>query len=274
MKPTKERTPLTVMAYEYKHLPKTTGTQYKDLLRNWILPSGIHVLDLASGRGEAANYLTELFDAHVVRTDISFSALKSQNPWLLKRLLGAQKQPVALSTATEQPFKSHSFDAIHMKDALVHIEDKELFFREVNRLLRPGGKLLIVTQHFEGGNSFFLHTNKKDEDGNYKQFEIPFSNIAEYIRLSGKVIDKNMTYQGIKITKISPPYFDIEYGGLIQIGKRYNLVFRYDPDMPKFWIPSKGQPDWYNRKEGSVPRAVLEFVKTSDADIRRAFANW
>lgn len=271
MNASKERSARTVMAYEYKHLPKTIGSEYKYFLKNWILPSGVQILDLASGRGEAANYLTELFGAHVVRTDISFSALQSQNPSFLKRLLDAPKQAVALSTATEQPFKKYTFDAIHMKDALVHIEDKELFFREANRLLRPGGKLLIVTQYFDGGNLFFLHTNKKDKHGNHMQFEIPFSNIAEYIRLSGQVIDQKMTYRGVPVAKISPPYFDIEHNQLIRLAMRYNLVFRYDPNMPNFWIPSKGQPDWYNKKEGLVPRAVLEFVKEYPPSMPAAY---
>ena len=37
------------------------------------------------------------------------------------------------------PFADQSFDAVFTKDAIVHIPDKPPFYREVLRVLRPGG---------------------------------------------------------------------------------------------------------------------------------------
>ncbi|HKJ51169.1 MAG TPA: methyltransferase domain-containing protein [Gammaproteobacteria bacterium] len=37
------------------------------------------------------------------------------------------------------PFADQSFDAVFSKDSMIHIEDKPALFREVLRVLRPGG---------------------------------------------------------------------------------------------------------------------------------------
>ena len=47
------------------------------------------------------------------------------------------------------PFPSDSFDAVVMIEVIEHVVDKERLFREVNRVLRPGGKLLVTTPNPE-----------------------------------------------------------------------------------------------------------------------------
>src|SRR5262249_15059463 len=40
------------------------------------------------------------------------------------------------------PFATESFDVVFSKDSIIHIPDKEAFFADVHRLLRPGGRFI------------------------------------------------------------------------------------------------------------------------------------
>ena len=47
--------------------------------------------------------------------------------------------------AEELPFPSESFDLVLLFEAIYYLPDARRFFKETRRVLRPGGKLLIVT---------------------------------------------------------------------------------------------------------------------------------
>jgi len=47
------------------------------------------------------------------------------------------------------PFPDDSFDAVVMIEVIEHVVDKERLFREINRVLKPGGKLLVTTPNPE-----------------------------------------------------------------------------------------------------------------------------
>lgn len=48
------------------------------------------------------------------------------------------------------PFPNEVFDFIHTKDLLVHINDKEAFFREIYRVLKVGGIVLVSSAPHSG----------------------------------------------------------------------------------------------------------------------------
>jgi phosphoethanolamine N-methyltransferase len=49
-----------------------------------------------------------------------------------------------VSDATRRDLPPASFDAVHSRDALVHVADKPALFARLADLLRPGGRLLIT----------------------------------------------------------------------------------------------------------------------------------
>lgn len=72
-------------------------------------------------------------------------------PWYtgkVQQVVAVDISPAAgldvLSTATELPFASASFDTILCTSVLEHVPDAETAFAEIVRVLRPGGHLLIT----------------------------------------------------------------------------------------------------------------------------------
>jgi len=99
---------------------------------------GMQVLDAGSGTGVVA-YLEQQMvgpEGMVVALDPS------------KGMLGeAVKRGVKLATqglGEKLPFPDNSFDRVTMSYALRHVADLELLFAEYLRVLKPGGKLLIL----------------------------------------------------------------------------------------------------------------------------------
>jgi len=61
---------------------------------------------------------------------------------LLLRYVARPAQAV-MATAERLPFRSHSTDAMTAMSIVEHIGDQESFFREIARVLRPGGVLVL-----------------------------------------------------------------------------------------------------------------------------------
>ena len=103
--------------------------------RNGLAP-GMRLLDLASGTGVVARAAAEVTgDPHaVVGMDASFGMLSS----------GRTMSPKVESVAERLAVRDASFDRITIGFAMRHFADLEVVFAECHRVLRPGGKLLIL----------------------------------------------------------------------------------------------------------------------------------
>jgi demethylmenaquinone methyltransferase/2-methoxy-6-polyprenyl-1,4-benzoquinol methylase len=105
-----------------------------ELLELAGLPVDGNVLDAGGGTGRIAQLLRGKA-ADVVVADLSF-----------EMLLRAKEKGGLLTTCshTEQlPFDTHSFDRILMIDALHHVCDHLETARELWRLVKPGGRIVI-----------------------------------------------------------------------------------------------------------------------------------
>lgn len=100
------------------------------------LAPGMKLLDLASGTGVVARAAAQVTaDPHsIVGMDASIGMLHS----------GRTSSPKVQAPAENLPLRDESFDRISIGFALRHFADLSVVFHECFRVLRPGGKLLIL----------------------------------------------------------------------------------------------------------------------------------
>ena len=94
----------------------------------------VNLLDIGGGTGRISQFFTSR-TKQVIIADTSFKMLqKSQNKMGLS----------AANAASELlPFRNNIFDRVLMVDALHHVFDQTETARELWRVLKPGGKLVI-----------------------------------------------------------------------------------------------------------------------------------
>jgi ubiquinone/menaquinone biosynthesis C-methylase UbiE len=96
------------------------------------------VLDVGCGTGNYAASLTESTGCLVSGVD------PSQR--MLDRARGAARwESLAQGSAENLPFGDDSFDVVMSTDVIHHIGDRDAYFREAARILRPGGHIVTVT---------------------------------------------------------------------------------------------------------------------------------
>jgi phosphoethanolamine N-methyltransferase len=100
---------------------------------------GKEVLDIGVGIGGPACLLVEEHGAaRVTGIDVAASVLEKAAQIVLRR--GLQDRVVLKRVEPGPlPFDDESFDVVFSKDAIAHIHDKGALFREIYRVLRPGG---------------------------------------------------------------------------------------------------------------------------------------
>lgn len=194
-----------------------------------VLTPGATVLDVASGIGAAANCL-ETCRFKVVRTDISMRALDRSHGMRV------------CSFAQMLPFRDSCFDAIHMKDALVHIPEKNVLFQEFRRVLRPGGRLVIASGTLSEEVTPYLAYRECGEDKTIK-----FNSWEEYERLIYNLLLRHVSY-------IGSAYYSTTSQDTITIAQMNGL----DLVEQTSWCPAQGEADWY---VGRAERFVLFFQK-------------
>ncbi|MDD5697544.1 MAG: methyltransferase domain-containing protein [Victivallaceae bacterium] len=99
---------------------------------------GKDTAELACGTGQSAGYLSRLAKSYVAG-DISREVLE------LARGHYGERINFIEADAHELPFGDHSKDVVILFEAVYYLKDIDKFLQECKRVLRPGGKLLIVT---------------------------------------------------------------------------------------------------------------------------------
>ena len=104
---------------------------------------GFSVLDIAGGTGDLALAFAKKAgrSGRVVHTDINEAMLRTGR----ERLLDAGVAlPTLVCDAEKLPFASNSFDAVSVAFGLRNMTHKNAALTEMNRVLKPGGKLLVL----------------------------------------------------------------------------------------------------------------------------------
>lgn len=106
---------------------------------------GQSVLDLAGGTGDLAGKFASKVgnDGHVVLADINASMLQEGRRRLTDAGV-AGNLSITQVDAERLPFADASFDCITMAFGLRNVTDKSAAFASMFRVLKPGGKLLVL----------------------------------------------------------------------------------------------------------------------------------
>lgn len=104
---------------------------------------GQRVLDLAGGTGDLAQAFARKVGSEgmVVHTDINAAMLRVGRDRLLDAGLVL---PTVLCDAEKLPFESDSFDRVSVGFGLRNMTRKDLALAEMHRVLKPGGRLLVL----------------------------------------------------------------------------------------------------------------------------------
>jgi demethylmenaquinone methyltransferase/2-methoxy-6-polyprenyl-1,4-benzoquinol methylase len=107
------------------------------------LKPGDKVLDLAGGTGDLARAFAPRVGAQglVVHTDINEAMLQRGRDRLLDEGLAL---PTVICDAEQLPWRAESFDLVSVAFGLRNMTHKDLALAEMARVLKPGGRLLVL----------------------------------------------------------------------------------------------------------------------------------
>lgn len=155
----RERQDFNTFASEYAQFRKIDPPVLADLIKTGRLTADSTVLEVGCGTG---NYLNEI----AARTQAACVGLDPAE----KMLAQAQAQPMAphiqwrRGYARQLDFPEATFDLVYTVDVSHHIQHLLVYFQEVLRVLKPGGKVCTVTDsewiisHREPLATFFPET--------------------------------------------------------------------------------------------------------------------
>jgi methionine biosynthesis protein MetW len=165
-----------------------------------LIPFNCKVLDVGRGDGFISNLIKKEKKCKVFGLNLSFKSAKISSKKLLIVISDLEK---------ELPFKDETFDVVYAGEIIEHIYDTIKFLKEINRVLKKDGILIITTPNLAGlgsrlrllfGKKPWMIENWLDEHmaGHIRYFT--FNDIDELLRKTGFTVTKK-TSDIIKISK-------------------------------------------------------------------------
>lgn len=173
------------------HFIKNIALKNKLSLINDLQKSKGNLLDIGAGTGD-------------------FLLVAKENGWKTvgiepseKAKTIAQKKGVELKSNLSD-LENHSFDVITMWHVLEHVPNLENQIKELKRLLKPNGSIIIAVPNF------------KSYDANYyKEFWAAFDVPRHFWHFSKTAIQKLFSVENLQLKKVLPMKFDSFYVSLL-----------------------------------------------------------
>jgi SAM-dependent methyltransferase len=181
------------------------------------LPPGVKVLDVGTGPGKFIELAQEYFPLSYVGVDVDDAMLAAarQRPAL------ANVPLFKIEPGQRLPFDDAAFDAVSLCSVLFTLPDPRSLLKEILRILRPGGKLVVLTPTGRGSFkqelkilaqlnfgvrnwSFFLWQNMTRSGGRRWEAEKRLPDVAEK---NGLAYSQQLVFSEFS-PKYSPFYSD------------------------------------------------------------------
>jgi ubiquinone/menaquinone biosynthesis C-methylase UbiE len=101
-----------------------------------------HVIDVGSGIGGPSRYLAATYRCRVSGVDLTPEFVAAANG-LTERVGLTDRVDFRQGSALALPFPDASFDRAWSQNVATNIEDRALYYSEMRRVLKPGGRLAI-----------------------------------------------------------------------------------------------------------------------------------
>ncbi|MCX7594500.1 MAG: methyltransferase domain-containing protein [Fischerella sp.] len=133
-----------------------------------------NVLDVGCGIGGSSLYLAEKF--HARATGITLSPVQATRAKQRAEELGlSNRTNFQVADALSMPFADRSFDLVWSLESGEHMPDKVKFMQECDRVLKPGGTLVIVTWCHRPTNDSPLTDNEQQHLAKiYRVYCLPY----------------------------------------------------------------------------------------------------
>ncbi|MFN7099180.1 MAG: class I SAM-dependent methyltransferase [Flavobacterium sp.] len=173
------------------HVVKSIALKNKLNLINFEQSAKGAILDIGAGTGD-------------------FLAVAKQNGW---STTGIEPSPKAKSIATTKGISfventidlaNHSFDVITMWHVLEHVPDLDFQIKELKRLLKPTGTLIVAVPNF-----------KSFDAKHYGKFWAAYDVPIHFWHFSKKAIELLFAKENMKLKKVLPMKFDSFYVSLL-----------------------------------------------------------
>jgi len=126
--------------YDQFHGRGVDATQ--EMAESLAIAATDHILDVGSGIGGPARYLARRFGCRVTGIDLTPEFCEVARH--LTRLLQLEDTVTfELGNALAMPFADATFDGAYSMNVSMNIADKDALYREIRRVLKPGGWLML-----------------------------------------------------------------------------------------------------------------------------------
>ncbi|TPJ23362.1 class I SAM-dependent methyltransferase [Mesorhizobium sp. B2-8-3] len=119
-----------------------------------VITADMSVLDVGSGIGGPARFLEATYGCAVTGVDLSEPFVEAAH-YLTARTGQAGQVSFEASSALSLPFEDGRFDAALLQHVAMNIADRPLLYREVRRVLKPGGKFATFDVVLNGGDPLY-----------------------------------------------------------------------------------------------------------------------
>jgi 2-polyprenyl-3-methyl-5-hydroxy-6-metoxy-1,4-benzoquinol methylase len=167
-----------------------------------ILGAPLKVLDIGCGLGHFCRYLSARcpWGYLTYGTDFSPYAVAKAAEW-------DDLSDYRVAEVYTQPYPDHYFDVVSAQDVIEHLSDVPAFLKELDRLLKPGGTILIATPERKADGTFHSEEHVQEFTRNglinlFKEMCAEHFFTAAYVQVepdgSGALYDPTIYYAGRK----------------------------------------------------------------------------